>query len=389
MNTNDLIEINAEALQPYGWSEAWEQTAGQTAAALQQAGHNTAGLEPARITAQFSHLYRLAAANGEHLAEVTGRYSFDASSRTDYPAVGDWVLAAVPKPGDSSRASIHALVERRSALIRKEAGSVQEGQVVASNIDTLFVTTALNHDFNLRRIERYMVAAWESGASPVILLTKADLADDPDELVRQVEAVAPGVPVHAVSAQENQGLEELLVYLKPGVTIAVAGSSGVGKSTLLNWLAGSEEQRVQGVRQGDDRGRHTTTHRELFRLPGGALLMDTPGMRELQLWDNEQDGSDIRAGAFADIEELARQCRFSNCTHGSREQGCAIKSALAGGELDAARYENYLKTGRELARLARKEQSASSARKSLTPAENRLRNKQERRTAKLASEDWD
>ncbi len=377
--TKDHIE--GHGLRSYGWNPSWQERLEKT---REQTG--IAGLEPARIVAQFSHLYRLAAESGEHLAEVTGRYSFDASRKTDYPAVGDWVLAAVPKPGDSSRASIHALLERSSALIRKEAGQVQDGQVVAANMDYLFLTTAMNHDFNLRRIERYLVAAWESGSTPVVLLTKADLADDPDDLVRQVEDAAPGVPVHAVSAQENEGLEQLRPYMRPGATIAVAGSSGVGKSTLLNWLAGSEEQRVQGVRGGDDRGRHTTTHRELFRLPGGALLMDTPGMRELQLWDSE-GSPDGHAGAFSDIEALASRCRYTDCTHSKREQGCAVKSALADGTLDAGRYENYLKTGRELARIARKEQSA--ARKTITPAENRLRNKQERRSAKKATSDWD
>ncbi|SDT01788.1 ribosome biogenesis GTPase [Paenibacillaceae bacterium GAS479] len=369
-------------LESYGWNESWEES---LKGARAKAG-GAEGLEPARITAQFSHLYRLVSASGEHLAEVTGRYAFDAANKTAYPSVGDWVLAAVPKPGDSSRASIHALLQRRSALIRREAGSVPEGQVIAANIDTLFLTTAMNHDFNLRRIERYMVAAWESGASPVVLLTKADLVEDPDELVRQVQAASPGVPVHAVSAQENEGLDQLLPYLKPGTTIAVAGSSGVGKSTLLNWLAGSEEQRVQGVRGGDDRGRHTTTHRELFRLPDGALLIDTPGMRELQLWEQDS-GSDAHADAFADIEELTQRCQYRDCTHGKREQGCAIKSALARGELDAGRYENYLKTGRELARIARKEQIA--ARKNLTPAQNRLRNKQERRSGKRSSQSWE
>jgi ribosome biogenesis GTPase len=235
-------------------------------------------------------------------------------------------------------------------MVRKVAGSVLEDQLIGANMDYLFIVNALNQDFNLRKIERYLVAAWESGATPVVLLTKADLCEDPERFAAEVEIVAPGVSVHLVSALLDQGKNELLPYLTPGTTIAVTGSSGVGKSTLLNWLASDELQKTQGIREDDARGRHTTTHRELFVLPSGALVMDTPGMRELQLWDAE----DGRQQAFADIEQLAAQCRYRDCRHDA-EQGCAVIASLNSGELDARRLANYNKTARELAHLARKE----------------------------------
>lgn len=228
-----------------------------------------------------------------------------------------------------------------------------EEQVIGSNLDELFIVNALNQDFNLRKIERYLIMAWESGARPVVVLTKADLSEQPEERIREVEAVAPGVPVHAVSALENRGMDTLLTYLLPGKTIAVTGSSGAGKSTLLNWLSDNNNQRVQGIREDDARGRHTTTHRELFVLPGGALLMDTPGMRELQLWD----AADGWKEAFSDIEETAAGCRFRDCRH-EKEAGCAVKTAVQQGTLDPKRLVNYRKTERELARIVRKEKTA-------------------------------
>ncbi|WP_245600188.1 ribosome small subunit-dependent GTPase A [Paenibacillus harenae] len=337
---------NYPHLTVFGWNDSWQSAWGESA------HFGNKGFEPARIVAQYSKQYRVVTEDGEKIAAVSGKYEFEAGGRSDFPAVGDWVIAQ-PLEGEQ-RAVIHALLPRFSAMTRKEAGNVVDEQVIAANIDTIFITNALNQDFNLRKIERYLIAVWESGARPVILLTKADLCDDPDRKIASVQDSAPGVPVHAVSAHMNKGKEELAPYLLPGHTIAVAGSSGVGKSTLLNWLADDSLQQVQGIRESDARGRHTTTHRELFVLPTGAVMIDTPGMRELQLWD-AADGWET---TFADIAELASQCRFHNCSHES-EAGCAVKEALDSGTLDSRRYANYKKTEKELAHLARKEQANS------------------------------
>ncbi|RAP75615.1 ribosome small subunit-dependent GTPase A [Paenibacillus montanisoli] len=346
MNQQPVETISAGTLERYGWNDYWESCTASAAA-----GGGT-DLEPARVVAQFTNRYRIMTAAGEYAAEVSGKFQFQAASRSEFPAVGDWV-AVQTLPGEQ-RAVIHGVLPRRSAMIRRAAGSVPEEQVIGTNIDTLFIVNALNGDFNVRKIERYLVAAWESGATPVVLLTKADLCTDTARRVAEVEASAPGVPVHAVSAVTGEGRESLSPYLLQGRTIAVTGSSGVGKSTLLNWLAGGDLQRVQDIREDDARGRHTTTHRELFPLPGGVIMMDTPGMRELQLWESDDGWQE----AFSDIEEIAAGCRFRDCRHAA-EQGCAVKEALRSGALDARRYESYKKTGRELAHQMRKEQSVS------------------------------
>lgn len=342
-----LSELNNEQnnLKKYGWNEHWQEMMDKLKDPQKQ-------LVPARVTAQFSKQYRIVTESGEKMAIVTGKYEYEATSRADFPAVGDWLLVELLE--GEPRAVIHCLLPRAKAMTRKEAGSIPDEQVIAANTDTIFIVNALNHDFNIRKIERYLIAVWESGAQPVVLLTKADLCDDPDKYITKVIHSAPGVPVHAVSSVQDQGREAIAPYLVPGHTVAITGSSGAGKSTLLNWLSGQDLQRVQGIREEDARGRHTTTHRELFILPEGAIMVDTPGMRELKLWDSTGGWEET----FSEVEELARQCRFSDCRHES-EVGCAVQQALHVGTLDQGRFNNYKKTEKELAYLARKERSVA------------------------------
>jgi ribosome biogenesis GTPase len=286
---------------------------------------------------------------GELLAEVSGKLRHEAIGREDYPAVGDWVvLDARPEEG---KATIHSVLPRYSKFSRKAAGNTTEEQIVATNVNTVFLVNALNLDFNVRRIERYLLLAWESGANPVIVLSKADLCEDTLEKVHEVEAVAFGVPIHVVSVMTEDGIEALSPYLGEGKTVALMGSSGAGKSTLINLWLGEDRQKVLSVREGDDRGRHTTTHREMFLLPGGGLMIDTPGMRELQLWHADEGVHD----AFGDITALFARYRFADCMHGN-EPGCAVQRAIAEGKLTAERLASYRKLERELGYLAAKEQ---------------------------------
>ena len=301
-------------------------------------------LVPGRVSAGHTRLHRVLTRHGELLAEVTGRLRHEARGPQDLPAVGDWV--AVAPRLEEGRGTIHAVLPRRSAFVRRAAGPATAAQVLAANVDTVFLVAGLDGDFSPRRVERALVLAWESGASPVVLLNKADLGGDLEARRREIEAAAPGVPVHAVSALLGDGLDALASYLAPGRTVALLGSSGVGKSTLVNRLLGRERQPTAPVRAHDQTGRHTTTHRELIVLPGGAVLLDTPGLREIQLWATE----DGLLAAFDDVARLAAGCRFRDCRHRD-EPGCAVRAAVAAGDLSAERLESHRKLEAELRHL--------------------------------------
>lgn len=288
----------------------------------------------ARVISQEKGLYRISDGTAVKQASVSGKYRYEALSVSDYPAVGDYVLAQWPEGDDP--AVIRSLFPRKSCFIRRAAGSARQEQVVAANIDTVLICMSLNQNFNLRRLERYLSVTYDSGAAPVVVLTKADLCPDVDGMIAQVQGAAPGVEILAISSLSGD-YEAVLPYIVPGRTVAFLGSSGVGKSTLINKLTGSDSM-ATGAIGTDDKGRHTTTHRELLALPNGAFLIDTPGMRELGMWDS---GEGIDA-AFRDLEELSRACKFSNCTHAT-EPGCAIQAALADGTLDAARWTSFQK----------------------------------------------
>ena len=308
--------------------------------------HRRAGLIPGRVSIQHRGAYDVLTAEGELRCDVASRLYDEAASPADLPAVGDWVAVAA-RPEEAA-GTVQAVLARRTKFSRKTAWQASEEQVLAANVDVALIVTSLNEDMNLRRLERYLTLAWESGATPVLVLTKADLADDVPAVVAEVESVAFGAAVHAISSVTGEGLDELRAHLRPGVTAALLGSSGVGKSTLVNTLVGEELLETREIRE-DGKGRHTTTRRELIQLPGGALVIDTPGMREVQLWIAD-DGLEE---AFSDVTELFEHCRFSDCAHES-EPGCAVKEAIANGTLAPERWESYLKLQRELAHLDRR-----------------------------------
>jgi ribosome biogenesis GTPase len=315
------------ALNELGWDADW-------AAALEQLEPDN--LIPARVAAQHRGAYVVWTGDGELRARAAGRLFYEHEIGAPVPAVGDWVGVR--------EATITTILPRRGAFVRKRAGLGSDEQVLAANVDTAFLLAGLDDDFSLRRLERYVTTAWESGAEPVIVLTKADLCDDVADALLQVESVAIGVPVYPISNVTGAGIEELETRLQPGRTAVLLGSSGVGKSTLLNRLAGRELMLTREV-AADGTGRHTTTHRELVRLPGGALVIDTPGLRELQFWEGDL------STAFEDIETLAADCRFRDCAH-AREPGCAVLAAVDNGTLSLDRLRSWRKLQRELEAIA-------------------------------------
>jgi ribosome biogenesis GTPase len=296
---------------------------------------------PARVSAQHRGAFDVITEDEELRVQLAGRLSHEAASGAELPAVGDWVAVRDE--------TIQAVLPRRSAFSRKVAWSQTEAQVVAANLDTVFVVSGLDGDLNPRRLERYLTLAWESGATPVLVLTKADLCVDRDAALLEVEQVALGVSAHVVSNVTGEGLDELAQYLAPAKTVALLGSSGVGKSTLANRLLGEELQATKEIAE-DGRGRHTTSSRHLFQLPGGALLVDTPGLRVVQLWVADEGIQD----AFADVDEVAAQCRFNDCAH-EQEPGCAVQAAIAEGTLPLERLDSYRLLQRELRHLAVKQ----------------------------------
>jgi ribosome biogenesis GTPase len=314
-------------LDELGWDDGWSS-------ALEQLQEDN--LTAARVAAEHRGAYVVWTAAGELRVKAAGRLYYEHEVGAPIPAVGDWVAV--------HDTTITSILPRRSAFIRKRAGLASEEQVLAANVDTAFLLAGLDDDFSLRRLERYITTAWDSGAEPVVVLTKSDLCHDVGDAMLQVESVAIGVPVYPISNVTGIGVDELAGRLRPGRTVVLLGSSGVGKSTLLNRLAGDELMRT-GAIAADGTGRHTTTHRELVQLPGGALVIDTPGLRELQFWDG-----DVSA-AFDDIEALAAECRFRDCAHAS-EPGCAVLGAVDNGTLALDRLRSWRKFQRELESIA-------------------------------------
>ncbi len=306
------------------------------------------GCEPARVIAQHRDAWRVLVHDGELTADLAGRLAHRSAGADDLPAVGDWV--AVHARRVESRATIRHVLPRRTALVRKQPDRLMAAQVLVANVDHVLLVSALDRGVGARRIERFLAVIWESGAQPVVVLTKSDLCADVDAALAEASAAAVGAPVHAVSAVTGAGVEELRPYLASGATAALLGPSGAGKSTLVNRLVGDEVLAVGSVRDEDQRGRHTTTHRQLVVVPGGGCLVDTPGLREMALWDA---GAGVEE-TFSDVEELAQACRFRDCRHDA-EPGCAVQAAVESGALDAGRLDNFRRLRRELAYLERRD----------------------------------
>ena len=312
------------------------------------------GFIPARVSEEHKNNYRLFSEYGELFAEISGKYRFNVESRGQLPTVGDWV--AITHIPAESKGIINALLPRKSAFERKVAGETTVEQVVASNVDIVFIVSGLDHNYNIRRIERYLTLGWESGAMPVVVLNKAGLCENIDEVSAEVTAIAIGVPIHVTSARDGSGFEIFHQYLERGKTGAFLGSSGVGKSSIINFLTGSKDLPTQEVRDYDSRGRHTTTYRQLIMLPSGGIVIDTPGMRLLKLWGDDEGIKRV----FEEIEELAASCRFRDCKH-VEEPGCAVQTAISDGRLARDRYDSYLKLRKEQRYLEARQSMKASA----------------------------
>jgi ribosome biogenesis GTPase / thiamine phosphate phosphatase len=330
-------------LQELGWNEFHEKHYSEIKAP---------GTFPARVAKAEREKYLVYSEFGELKAEIKGKVRFHAESMSDFPAVGDWVVAEMRPEGNA--AIIESILPRVNKFARKVAGSVTDEQVMVANIDTVFLVNGLDGDYNVRRIERYLALARENNSSPVVVLNKTDMCTNVREKVEEVTAIALGVPVVTLSALNSEGIENIRRYIASGSTLAFLGSSGVGKSTIINRLLGEEKQKVGAVREHDSRGKHITTCRELIMLPGGGIVIDNPGLRELQLWVDEE----ALDKTFEDVKELGEQCKFGDCAH-LNEPGCAVKNAIENGQLDGKRLQSYIKLKKELVYLAtRKEVKA-------------------------------
>lgn len=327
-------------LRDLGWDEGFSHHF--------QAWAGKPHVQAARVFIEFNYIFRVYIEGGELESVLTGRLKHHAASRSELPSVGDWVV--VRRRPDAERGSIVAVLPRRTKFSRKMAGNVTDEQVVAANVNVVFLVMALDADFSPRRLERYLLLARDSGAAPVVLLTKPDLSDDVPGRIAEVATVAGDTPVHVLSPKFNEGMEQVAHYLTPGRTGALLGSSGVGKTTIINRLVGTDIRKTREVRGSDSKGRHTTSHRELVVLPNGGLLIDTPGMRELQLWDV---GSAVQQ-AFEDVEQYAQACHFTDCRHRD-EPRCAVKAAVEEGRLPAERLESYRQLQEEIASLSRQQ----------------------------------